>query len=111
MNVNRIDNKIFFNDEEKAFANITIGKYSVKIELLKVEQAYRGMKLASNLLSKIISFIKTNILHVKEIVLSPLPLEKSGLNIDELISFYERYSFIKPYTTPISEPFRMVKYI
>ncbi len=93
MKIIREDNKIYFNNDDKSFANVTINtkKNSVFLELIKVLPTYRKNHLASRMLSTVMKYIKN--LGYKIINLNPLPLDMNGLNLTELINFYQKYNF------------------
>ncbi len=95
MSIEIINNRIYFNDNNKAFANIRINestKYAY-IELLKVVPEHRHKHLASSIMIKILSYIKNTA--IKHIELNPLPLDTSGLKLHELIAFYTKLGFKK----------------
>lgn len=88
-------NKIYFNDADKAFANITINDTLVYLELIKVDVKFRGRSLATELMIKILEYIKTNYKDITHIALNPTPLDSNGLNLEQLIIFYEKFGFKK----------------
>jgi len=111
MKITKEKNKIYFDFEDKSSANINIKNDFIKIELIKTELKYRGQRFASKILKYIIGYIKINFKSIKKILLSPLPLDINGLDLNELISFYKRYNFKKSDMPSREEPHLMVRYI
>jgi GNAT superfamily N-acetyltransferase len=102
------NNRIYFNDKNKAFANITIDGDKVNLELLKVIPAHRAMGLAKELMYKIMQYIRYTLFKAKQITLNPLPLDSSGLTLDELILFYTKFGFKRSYLYQRESPYHMV---
>lgn len=95
MGIEIINNRIYFNDDNKAFANALIDATNsyAYIELLKVVPEYRQQHLASKLMRILLSYIKN--MSIQQIELNPIPLDTTGLKLNELISFYSKLGFIK----------------
>ncbi len=104
-------NRIFFSEGNKAFANITVNERnkSVYFELLKVVPKYRNCHLATKLMIKILTFIKEKGYH--SISLSPLPLDLSGPNLEELILFYKKFGFDLSENRNTTYPYLMSIYL
>ena len=111
MRITKKENRIYFDYQDISSANINIKDGFVKIELIKTNLQYRGQKFASKILNYIIDYIKINFKNIKKVILSPLPLDIHGLKINDLISFYTRYKFVKSDVYCISEPHLMVRYL
>ncbi|HIP12638.1 MAG TPA: N-acetyltransferase, partial [Arcobacter sp.] len=60
MKIKEKNNKIYFNHEDKSFANITINKInkSVYLELIKVLPEFRNNHLASIMMKEVIIYLK-----------------------------------------------------
>ncbi|MEA3289807.1 MAG: GNAT family N-acetyltransferase [Campylobacterota bacterium] len=101
------NNNIHFNYLSKAFANITFDDRCAVIELIKVAPQFRGDKIGTNLLQTMIKYIQNNLKGVKEVTLSPLPLDPFGLKMEQLVSFYEKNNFKKVENPPIDKPYMM----
>jgi len=111
MKITKKDNRIYFDYKDISYANINIKDTFVKIELIKTQPKHRGQKFASKILNYIINYIKINFKDISKVILSPLPLDTNGLKLNELISFYTKYNFIKSNNCSRSEPYLMVRYI
>ncbi|MDB2405561.1 hypothetical protein N9W00_01360 [Arcobacteraceae bacterium] len=70
MNIEKVDNKVFFNFKSISFANITIEQEHINIELIKVIPEHRGKNYASQILVTILEYIKMNFSYTKKIQLS-----------------------------------------
>jgi len=107
MKIIKEKNKIYFNDNNISFANVTIDYKTniVFLELLKVVPEYRNSNLAKNILTKIIAYIKS--IGYKLINLNPLPLDRNGLNLDQLIDFYKKFNFISSSNYDRAYPYMM----
>lgn len=95
MSIKIINNRIYFNDDNKAFVNARIDSVNsyAYIELLKVVPRHRNKHLASRIMIKVLSYIKNQA--IKRIELNPLPLDSSGLTLPQLIEFYTKLGFKK----------------
>jgi GNAT superfamily N-acetyltransferase len=111
MKIDTRNNRIFFNDLDKAYGNISIENNIATIELIKVNQNFRGLNLAAKLLQYIISYVKKYFKNINKIELTPLPIDTNGLKIDQLISFYERYGFRRVYSSGTYNTYLMNQYI
>ena len=111
MRVDTNNNRVYFNDNNIALGNITIDVDTATIELIKVLPQYRGKKLARNLLTKIIEHIKINFKNIDKITLQPLPLDSTGLRLNDLIAFYKKFQFNKSINTSRCNPNMLVKYL
>lgn len=115
MNINQKENRIYFNENDTSYGNISIKDGLVKIELIRVNEKYRGQGLASKLLEKMIQYIKNHYHHVK-IVLSPMPMSFGGANesifsLEQLIKFYKNHKFKESKNKTREEPFLMERYV
>lgn len=79
--------------------------------MIKVESGFRGKKLASITLQKILYYIKKELKGISKVELTPLPLCSDGLNIEQLICFYEKYGFRRSNFTNSFNKYLMVRYI
>lgn len=111
MDIIEKNNKIYFDNDNKSYGNITLENDSATIELIKVLPEYRGGRLGSSLLSQIIEFISENFEFIRKIELMPLSLDKNGLDHSQLMSFYERYGFNQSPVTTKHRPYLMVKHL
>ena len=111
MKVDTTKNRIYFNDDNIALGNITIDVNTATLELIKVVPQHRGKKLARKLLTKIIEYIKNNFKNINKITLQPLPLDSTGLSLNDLIAFYKKFKFNKSTNTSRSNPNMLVKYL
>lgn len=102
------NNRIYFNDKDKAFANITIEGDSVNLELLKVIPSHRELGLAKDLMYKVMQYIKYALFKAKKVTLNPLPLDSTGLSLDELIIFYKKFGFERSYLHQREFPYHMI---
>jgi hypothetical protein len=111
MKVDTTNNRIYFNENNIAQGNVTIGVDTAILELIKVVPKHRGKKLAKSLLTKIIKHIKCNFKNIDKITLQPLPLDSTGLSLKDLIAFYKKFKFNKSTNTSRSNPHMLVKYL
>lgn len=111
MEIKQLKNRTYFNIDNKAYANISFEEeYKIVcIELIKVDLEYRQNGFASTLFDKVIEYIKTS--GYKRIELNPLPLDRHGLNLNELISFYKRRGFNVTCENRRESPYLMQKLI
>ena len=109
MKITKINNRIYFNDNECAFANITLHEkeHLAYFELIKVKKEFRHQGKASILFEKVLLYVKEN--GFKIIELNPFPLERGALNIDELIEFYTKHGFMKSPKMDRAKPYLMCK--
>ena len=105
------NNRIYFNDEDKSFINITTNSKtnSAFIDLVKVVPEYRNNKLATNLMNKVLNYIKSKGFNI--VSLNPLPLDQDGLNLNQLIKFYKKFDFLQSAKKDISYPYLMSRII
>lgn len=111
MKIEKRTNKIFFNNQNRAYGNITIENDTATIELIKVLPEFRGKNLAASLLEYIIFYTKKNLRNIRKIELTPLPIDTNGLKINQLVKFYERHGFRKSYSTDRFNTNLMSQYI
>lgn len=95
MGIEIINNRIYFNDDNKAFANalIDVKNNYAYIELLKVVPNHRHKHLASRLMRMLLAYIRN--MSINQIELNPVPLDTTGLKLNELICFYSKLGFVK----------------
>jgi len=115
MNITQKENRIYFKEGDISYGNITINDSLVKIELIRVNEKYRGKGLAAKLLKKMIQYIQKHFHHVK-IVLSPMPIgfggpKESKLNLEQLIKFYKSHKFKESNLKTREEPYLMERQI
>lgn len=101
------NNRIFFNEEDKAYANLTLigDKDLAHLELIKVEPKYRRMHLATHMMEKLLSYIDKR--GYTNIELNPLPLDLTGMNLNQLIGFYKKFGFKLSNSKSRSTPYLM----
>lgn len=101
------NNKIFFNEEDKAFANLTFDKNnkSIHLELIKVVPKYRRMHLATLLMKELLLYVDRS--GYTYVDLNPLPLDKQGMNLKQLMVFYEKFGFKLSENNPKYSPYLM----
>ncbi|MEA3354734.1 MAG: GNAT family N-acetyltransferase [Campylobacterota bacterium] len=111
MEILKKNNRIYFNDNNKAFANISIDHTNnrVKLELIKVIPDYRNRKIATNLMSNILQYISRNLYDINTIILNPLPLDGNGLSHEKLITFYRKFGFTMLLHGNRNSPYLMLK--
>lgn len=102
-------NRIYFNENDKAFANISIKKKVLTLELIKVPNKFRKKHLASKLMKDVLLFIKNNLSDKRKLILNPLPLDSTGLKLDALICFYKNFGFKNSKSHTLSDPYKMIK--
>ena len=109
MEITKKNNKIYFNDNDIATANLSVKKRSqaVYLELIKVDKRYRRKKYATKMIYGVLDYLKEN--SYTYISLSPLPLEADGISLDELISFYEYFGFRRSIDADYTYPYLMEK--
>ena len=114
MNITRQDNRVYFNDNNISFGNISIHESFIKIEMIRIIPQFRGKGLSRNFFTTILQYIKQN-LTCKKILLSPLPINNGGeelrLEFEELINFYKKFDFKISEEKSQEEPYLMVKYL
>lgn len=109
MIINSMKNRIYFNNDNKAYANISIKKHTIIIELIKVLPEYRNKHLATNLMKDILAYIKQILKDIKRVILSPLPLDTDGLKLNALMKFYQNFGFKQSKYHDIYAPYKMIK--
>ena len=114
MTITKKENRIFF-DNIFSHGNISIHERSIKIELIRVNDEYKGKGYASKLLETIVQYIQDNF-QQKKIILSPMPISTGGksdilLNLEQLIKFYKKYKFTESDEKTREEPYLMVRYL
>lgn len=85
-------NRVYFNYDDKSFANISIKEDTVRLELIKTLPQFRKFHIATKLMLQILQYIKEQKLY-KIIYLNPLPLDRLGLDLEQLIVFYSKFGF------------------
>ena len=115
MEIIKKDNRIYFKEQNTSYGNISINQNTIKIELIRVIEKFRGKGLASILLEKIMQYIKEHYKHAK-VILSPMPIgfggdDKSQFNLEQLIQFYKSHKFKESSEKTREEPYLMVRYI
>lgn len=108
MKVLKKEDKMFFNNNDISFGNVSIKNDVLFLEIIKTLPAFRNLNYATNTLSGILSFVKRERKY-KKIYLNPLPLDTNGLNLEKLICFYEKFGFIKSSEANRAYPFLMEK--
>lgn len=111
MKVERKNNKIYFNYFDRAYATISLDKntQSISIDIIKVEPPFRRIGIASMIIKEILDYIRLFFSTFKEVILSPLPLDKDGAKLVHLINFYKKFGFRLTKTSDISQPYLMTK--
>lgn len=111
MIIERKDSRIFFKYKDKAYASIGLDTTNEKvtIDIIKVLPSFRKNGIATMIIKKILEYVSLFLTKVKTIVLSPLPLDSDGLNLEQLINFYKKFGFNPCPTTDISTPYLMSK--
>ena len=115
MNIIQKENRIYFKESNIAYGNISMNDNSIKIELIRVYEKYRGRGFATKLLEKMLQYIKVHYKHAK-IILSPMPIGTGGqndskLSLNQLIKFYKHHNFQESKEKTREEPFLMERYI
>lgn len=103
------NNKIFFTNRY-AKGIITIENNQAEISLVKVDRDFRGLGYGKSLMKTLLNFIQERLNNIKKVFLSPLPLDRSGLTKQELVSFYSKFNFQPSSTPPRYAPYMMEKY-
>lgn len=108
MEVSVKNNRIFINYQEIAFLNADIkDDQTIFIELLKVKRAYRNKKYAKKVLIYALNYFEQ--MGFKQIKLKVLPLDSTGLNCEQLKSFYKKFDFFE--TNSQENQNQMIKYL
>jgi len=111
MEIIKKENRIYFNDNDISFGNISIHDTYIKIEMIRIIPEYRGQGLGHKLFIFIINYIRKNF-NCKKIILSPLPIKTGGdeniLNLEQLVIFYKKFGFKMSEETTKEEPYLMV---
>lgn len=85
-------NEILFTNKY-CFGKITLLDDLIEISLMKVELKWRNKGYGTKFMEYILSHIKTNFPSIKKVILSPLPLDRNGLVLKDLIAFYKKCGF------------------
>lgn len=109
--IDKQDNKIYFKNEYSYGVISQLSTNEVEISLIKVERKFRRKGYAKYLIEAILNYIKHKTFCTKKIILSPLPLDDYGLNLEQLVKLYERYHFKTHHTPPRDSPNMMIKYL
>lgn len=109
MEVKRKENKVHFNYFDRAYAIISINeeKNYISIDILNVDPLYRGMGIASIMIDEVLKYIRSFFSKYKEVILSPLPLDQSGIKLCNLINFYKKFGFVLVQSNDKSKPYLM----
>lgn len=110
MEIKEENNRIYFNYDDKSYANISIEDNKICLELIKTSPKFRHCGFAKRLLAEILKYIKLRFKSFR-IYLDPLPLDTNGLNINQLISFYNKFGFKESKQRDIHHPYLMVKFL
>lgn len=113
MFIEKKNNKITFKYLDKAYAHIHIDekKSEIFIDVIRVLQPFRNNGIATMILKEILTYVTFFLQSIKKISLSPLPLDTTGLNLEELINFYKKFGFSLCSSKDISTPYLMSKNI
>ena len=110
MKIKKVNDRIYFNYNNKSFANVSIKGNNIKLELLETLPKFRNSHFASNLMQDIINYLKSLDTY-KMIYLNPLPLDRFGLELEDLIKFYKKFNFYESSKKDIHCPFLMQRAI
>jgi len=115
MEIMKKDNRVYFKEKNTSYGNISISENTIKIELIRVIEEFRGKGFASQLLEKIMQYIQEHYKHAK-VILSPMPIgfggdDKSQFNLEQLIQFYKSHKFKESSEKTREEPYLMVRYV
>jgi len=114
MNIIKKENRVYFNDKDIAFGNISIHETFIKIEMIRIIPQFRGKGLSRKFFTSILQYIQQN-LTCKKILLSPMPINNGGeeqrLEFEELVNFYKKFNFKISEEKSQEEPYLMVKYL
>jgi len=110
MKIEEKENRVFFNYDDKSFANISINKESLKLELLETLPKFRHQHNATKLMKIILNYIIKRHKE-KKIYLNPLPLDRWGLKLEKLVAFYAKFGFKSSSKKERHCPFLMEKAI
>lgn len=83
--------ELFDDIDEDLFYEIFESSDIVKITQIKVDAIYRGEGIAKQLLNTLIRISKENGLN--QFYLNAYPNDRSGLNLEDLVNFYEEVGF------------------
>lgn len=92
MEINVLENSISFCDKFSK-AKVIITPDHIEITLLYVDIENRLKGYGKQILSYILNYIDFNYPTNKIITISPLPLDRHGLNLTQLIEFYQKFHF------------------
>lgn len=108
MKVLRKSDRMLFNNNDVSFANVSINNDVLTLEIIKTEPRFRNLKYATNTLKGVLRYLSKH-KEYKKMYLNPLPIDANGLNLDKLISFYEKFGFTKSRSANRTFPFLMEK--
>lgn len=106
MIVKQDENKIYFQNKY-CHAKIEVDNQLAEICMIQVEPIYRNQGYAKKLMSYLMSFIKARYPNTRKIILSPLPLDRNGLQLKALRIFYQKYGFKDARLKPQDKPYMM----
>lgn len=108
MTIKKENNRIYFNYDNKCFANISIKEDTLELQLIETLPQFRRFQIATKLMINILHYIKEQN-YFKVIYLNPLPLDRFGLNLNQLIHFYSKFGFSFSELKDIHKPNLMEK--
>lgn len=99
-----------FEDEidEDSYDKLFPDDKFVKIETIKIEDNYKGNGYAKILMNKAIEYVKK--LNIDVIYLNASPMGFNGLNLEDLVGFYESFGF-EIFIDDYAENKEMIKYL
>lgn len=109
MEITQKENRVYFNYDDKAYANISIHKKTIRLELIKTLPKFRKCGYATRLFIEVLKYIRAKFKSYA-LYLNPLPLDPNGLKLQQLINFYKKFGFRQSSKCDKYEPYLMEKF-
>ena len=92
--------KVISNDKQVGYANIHVANGHIKIHKLKIYKEHRNQNFGTDLMCFILKWCKKNDVfsanvHACSGITEEMMKRNEGLTQEKLVSFYEKYGFIK----------------
>jgi len=106
MTIEQSKNETLFSNKY-GHGKVTYNNTITEISIMHVELKYRNQGYGKKLMGYILDYIKIIYPQTTKIILSPLPVDNYGLQLNELIEFYKKFGFKECEEYPQDKPYLM----